>query len=389
MSSCFDAKQQEHSTRKCTQQEEHVGDAEVIDMMETPTTQEDEEPASDCEQGSNNSQKSNETNKSALVLDLDRMKDTAFFLFPDLHQRLSRFWILILLASIIATNGLAGDSAATVIGAMIVAPLMTPIMGTMLAIVLVDRRNFFFSLFLVLSGAASAVLVGYIFGLFMDEDVITKENNSQIAARVSPRVTDLLGALATGAVGSIALVRKDIADTVPGVAISISLVPPLCVAGLAFSTGDFADAVGALILFMTNFLSILVVGVIVMVIYKVHLYSTHRRSPHYRRTAFCFLALMLGSVGYVLVRTSLTLHKQREIEHCLRGKVDAWANENNWETLIVVAREEISGEFSALIQLTGPPPIPLVPEEAKDIDIVVCGVDDIEINYIPVGAIHV
>ena len=168
-----------------------------------------------------------------VAFDLDKMQHSCFFLFGDRNQWLSRFWILIVLASVIATTGIAGDSAATVIGAMIVAPLMTPILGTILSIVLVDRRNFLFALFLVLYGAGSAILIGYIFGLFFDESVILKETNAQIAARVAPKLPDLMGAIATGAVGSMALVRQDIADTLPGVAIAISLVPPLCYVLLA------------------------------------------------------------------------------------------------------------------------------------------------------------
>ena len=251
----------------------------------------------------------------------------------------------------------------------------------MLAIVLVDGRNFLFSLFLVVTGAGSAILVGYLFGLLIDDDVISKENNSQVAARVAPKLTDLVGALATGAVGSIALIRKDIAATLPGVAIAISLVPPLCVCGLALATGNGSDALGAFLLFMTNFESILFVGIIVMVCYKVHLHSTHRMSPHYRTTAFVLLTLMLGSVGYFLTRTTLRLRKQRDIENCLRQKVGAWANEKGWRTVIVVAREVSSGEFTAAVQLSGPPPIPEMPGNA--IDIVLCDVDDIHVSYIP------
>jgi len=67
---------------------------------------------------------------------IQRMRDGVFFEGPDVRGRLSRFWILIVLASVIAA-----DSTATVIGAMIVAPLMTPILGTMLSVVLADRSN--------------------------------------------------------------------------------------------------------------------------------------------------------------------------------------------------------------------------------------------------------
>jgi hypothetical protein len=73
--------------------------------------------------------------------DTQHIRDAVFFEGPDIRQRLSRFWILITLASIIAAAGVAADSTATVIGAMIVAPLMTPILGTMLSVVLADRTN--------------------------------------------------------------------------------------------------------------------------------------------------------------------------------------------------------------------------------------------------------
>jgi len=70
----------------------------------------------------------------------------------------------------------------------------------------------------------------------LNYDTITSETNNQIANRVQPKLTDLIAALATGAVASIALVRKDIADALPGVAIAISLVPPLCVVALTECT---------------------------------------------------------------------------------------------------------------------------------------------------------
>jgi uncharacterized membrane protein len=75
-----------------------------------------------------------------------------------------------ILSPIIATSGVGSDSAATVIGAMIVATLMTPILGTMLAIVIGDGRNFLFCLVLVLTGAGSAILIGYLYGLPLNND---------------------------------------------------------------------------------------------------------------------------------------------------------------------------------------------------------------------------
>jgi Domain of unknown function (DUF389) len=91
--------------------------------------------------------------------DTQHIRDAVFFEGTDVRQRLSRFWILITLASIIAAAEVAADSTATVIGAMIVAPLMTPILGTMLSVVLADRTNLIRSLLHVAGGALVAVAI--------------------------------------------------------------------------------------------------------------------------------------------------------------------------------------------------------------------------------------
>ena len=196
------------------------------------------------------------------------MRDSVFFEGPDASQRISRFWILLILAAIIAAAGVVADSTATVIGAMIVAPLMTPILGTMLSVVLADRTNLVRSILLVAAGAATAIAIGWLIGLLVTTDVVAA-TNSQVAGRVHPRLIDLLAAFATGVVGSIALVRRDIADTLPGVAIAISLVPPLSVVGLTLESGEPREAFGALLLFATNVTAILLSGIIVMSLYKV------------------------------------------------------------------------------------------------------------------------
>jgi uncharacterized membrane protein len=92
--------------------------------------------------------------------------------------------------------------------------------------------------------------------------------NSQVAARVTPRLVDLVAALATGAVGSVALARPDVSDTLPGVAIAISLVPPLAVAGLTLQSGSPGQCLGALLLFATNVVAILASGIVVMALYR-------------------------------------------------------------------------------------------------------------------------
>ena len=169
-------------------------------------------------------------------VDITRMRDQLFFEGPERSRRLSRFWLLLPLAAVIASAGVVSDSTATVIGAMIVAPLMTPILGIVLAVVLTDGVNLRRCLLLVITGAAAVVGVGWLAGLLVPYPVVAA-TNAQVAARVTLQFADLAAALATGAVGSVALVRSDISDTLPGVAIAISLVPPLAVVGLTLESG--------------------------------------------------------------------------------------------------------------------------------------------------------
>src|SRR5919112_2822800 len=230
----------------------------------------------------------------------DHMRDAVFFEGPEIRHRLSRFWILITLASTIAAAGVAADSTATVIGAMIVAPLMTPILGTMLSVVLADRRNLLRSLLLIAGGALVAIAIGWLSGLLVVNEVVA-ETNSQVASRVHPRLVDLLGALATGAVGSVALVRRDISDTLPGVAIAISLVPPLGVVGFTLEAGKPDQALGAFLLFLTNVAAILGSGTLVMALYgffgPTALENGFERRTVNRRNGVLIIAAMVVAVS--------------------------------------------------------------------------------------------
>ena len=112
------------------------------------------------------------------------------------------------------------------------------------------------------------IAIGYLFGKLVPVPVVA-QTNPQVAGRVHPDLVDLVAALATGAVGAFAVIRPDVSDTLPGVAIAISLVPPLCVVGLTLESGADGQAVGALILFLTNVGAILLSGLIVMTLYRV------------------------------------------------------------------------------------------------------------------------
>lgn len=178
---------------------------------------------------------------------------------PTTRTRVIRFFALMGFASVIASMGVITDSTAVVIGAMLIAPLMTPLMGMAISLVMGWPNRLLRSATLAFIGIAFAIFIGMILGLVSPADIDTA-TNSQIVARTSPTALDLLVAIAAGGAGAYGLSRPDVSDSLPGVAIAISLVPPLTVVGIAYSQGDMVAGRGALLLFATNMIAILIVG---------------------------------------------------------------------------------------------------------------------------------
>lgn len=211
----------------------------------------------------------------------------------------SAFWILLPLSALIACAGVLADSTATVIGAMIIAPLSTPIMGIALGIV--TRRVGPAALQVVL-GAAFVVLIGLIFSALLP-GVYDLRGNAQITGRTSPGALDLVAALATGVAGAVALARRDVAAVLPGVAIAISLVPPLAVVGVCLGQGAAELALGALLLFLSNLISMVTAGTIVFAaLAYAEADRRHRGASARARTV---LAAMLLLVAIPLVANTL------------------------------------------------------------------------------------
>ncbi len=291
---------------------------------------------------------------SVEATDLVRMRAALLFDGPDRGRKLSRFWALLLLAATIATAGVISDSTATVIGAMIVAPLMTPILGTVLSVVTGDGRNLVRSVTLVVTGAAAVIVLAWLVGEVLAFDVVA-ENNSQVAGRVHPRLVDLVAALATGAVGSFALVREDISDTLPGVAIAISLVPPLAVVGLTFAAGASGQSAGALLLFLTNVTAIILSGLVVMTLYRVrHVAQAGAggRAVAPRAAALVTIAAVVA-LAIPLAATGRTISGEAIDEADVTDVANDWATERDWEIVNVDA-----GTDGVDVRAVGPLPMP-------------------------------
>ncbi len=203
------------------------------------------------------------------------------------------FFIMIGLASAIATFGLLQNSPAVIIGAMLVAPLMAAMFGLSLGIVRGDLRLLRRAGSATLRGLLLAVAVGVLLGWLMPS--ATPE--SEILNRTTPNLLDLGVALASGAAGAYALSRKGVSTSLPGVAIAAALVPPLATIGIGLALGDGRIAGGASLLFLTNLVAITAAGGLVF------LWLGFRPIPGQLARVRVFQGSMLGTILLLIAVT--------------------------------------------------------------------------------------
>jgi uncharacterized hydrophobic protein (TIGR00271 family) len=184
----------------------------------------------------------------------------------ELFERLqdgSRFGVdfasLIMLSTGIASLGLMQDSAAVVIGAMLVAPLMTPMIGAGLALVQGNTVLVGEAARAIAKGLFLAIFVGVLSGFLgrFTGMLSTAELTDQLVARSAPTGLDLVVAYLSGLAAAYALARPNLSGALPGVAIAAALVPPLGTVGIALSAEAWHVASGAALLFGTNLVAII------------------------------------------------------------------------------------------------------------------------------------
>ena len=178
-------------------------------------------------------------------------------LYDDLHVRLSN--ILILMCSIfIASIGLNMNSTAVVIGAMLISPLMTPIAGLGFGLAIFDTRLIEQSLKVLFTQVLVSLLVSALYFWISPLSYAS----SQLIARTSPTVWDVLIAIAGGIAGVIGSRKKEANNIVPGVAIATALMPPICTAGYGLAIGNVRFLFGALYLFSINCVFIMLTNIV-------------------------------------------------------------------------------------------------------------------------------
>lgn len=200
-----------------------------------------------------------------------------------------RYAFLIVISAAISLLGLLMPSVAVLIGAMLLSPLMMPIIGLGFGIATFDTREIRRSLTALLAGSAIAIALSVVFVSLSPIQTIT----SEIAGRTRPTLFDLLVALLSAIAGAYALIRGR-GGTVVGVAIAIALMPPLAVVGFGIATQNWTVFSGSLLLFATNAITIALTAALVARVYG---FGQHLSPQH---TGWQ-LALFVGALGVLSV----------------------------------------------------------------------------------------
>ena len=194
----------------------------------------------------------------------DRVSARDALMVTPTSASLRRFSVLLCLSVVVAAVGLLENSTAVVIGAMMIAPLMAPIMGVAASLVMGWGRRLLTGATVVAVSVAVAVGIAWAVARFLPQ--ARTGLPSEVLARTSPDVRDLLIALAAGAAGSYATVRRDVSGALPGVAVAVALVPPLACVGVLIGRGQPDLAGGAELLFATNLFGIILAAAVVFIL---------------------------------------------------------------------------------------------------------------------------
>jgi uncharacterized hydrophobic protein (TIGR00341 family) len=282
---------------------------------------------------------------------VEELRESIDLGYGDTASRQSAFWTMLVLSGVIATAGVISNSTATVIGAMIIAPLGTPIMGMAFGVIIAESRTLRRAAAFVFFGMLVVITIG-MFGSLLIPASTDLLANPQISGRTSPTLIDMLAAVATGFAGAVGLARRDVSDVLPGVAIAISLVPPLAVVGICLGEQDIALAIGAFLLFASNVLAMVVAGTMMFAAaYLTGPNKMHRDSS--KRAYFVIATLFVLILVPLGLNTAATLLVQTWSD-CIQTAADAWLADTPSAQVLDVE----FNSTTATIDVLSPNPLP-------------------------------
>lgn len=240
------------------------------------------------------------------------------------------FLLLVVLSCAIATSGLLTNSVAVIIGAMLVAPLMSPIIGLGLASVTGDSKLLRTATGTLLLGAVLAVLLSFVMALINRflPFVSLQELPSEVIARTRPTPIDMIIALAGGLAAAYAMTRENLSAALPGVAIATALMPPLSTIGIGLALARWDVAGGASLLFLTNAVTIAFAAALVFFARGFYV-GRRKKENHLPRSLFISAALviiLLIPLTYYSIRFFREANNNRLINHVVTSEVQKFYN---------------------------------------------------------------
>ncbi len=259
-----------------------------------------------------------------------------------------RFTIMLTLSVIVAVMGLSLNSAAVVIGAMLLAPLMQPVLATGAALSMGLPGKSLKAATRVVAATAWCIAIAFIVYKLIPNTGFTDE----IRARTQPDVRDLIVALAAGAAGAYATVRADASSSLPGVAVAVALVPPLATVGITLEAGDGARAYGAMLLYTTNLVAIIFSSILVFIITGfVPARRITTQVPRMVFTAVVTTAVVV-LVAFPLFEASQTSIRSTEELADAEALVDVWLGGIDLEHSVEISE----GAVDVVLRGFNPPP---------------------------------
>jgi uncharacterized hydrophobic protein (TIGR00271 family) len=245
------------------------------------------------------------------------------------------FVALMCLSTAIASLGLISNSAAVVIGAMLVAPLMVPILGAGLALVQGNIPLILNSAKSISFGFLAALGIGFACGILTPMDDAT----SEVLSRGSPRLADMFIAFLSGVAAAHCMSRPKLSAALPGVAIAAALVPPIASTGIALSLGLPETAMGAAILFLTNVICIILGSAITF-------FAAGIRSKNMKESKAW---VQQSIIGLILCLSLLLV----PLSSALIGKITKAMQKNNTEEVFVFNFDKIATATLPLMEKFG------------------------------------
>ncbi len=271
-------------------------------------------------------------------------------------RKIFPFTVMLTLSVVVAVMGLSLNSAAVVIGAMLIAPLMQPVLATGACLSMALYKKSANAFLKVVAATMWCIAIGFFLSKIFPDQQLTPE----VLARTQPDIKDLVVALAAGVAGAYATVREDASSGLPGVAVAVALVPPLAAVGVTLEAGEGTFAKGAMLLYTTNLSAIIFASISVFVV--TGFVPPRRIASTIKGVSIAKLGLaaLVAVISYPLYQASVNSVSATESQIAAEDAVGKWLGDVDLQSDVDIDGSKI---IVALRGFEPPPPEDLLKED--------------------------